>query len=72
MLPLFIPDKLLAREIAYQTIGNGLSKVMIDNKNTMWHAFPFCFGVYSLDNFKHAAKEMEEIELIKFPTILKR
>lgn len=35
VLPLYIPDKLLAREIAYQTVESDLSKVMKNNKKTM-------------------------------------
>lgn len=69
VFPLYVLDKILAREIAYQTVGNGLSKVMRERKKTMWHAFSFHCGVYSLYNFKHATKEMEEIQLMKFPTI---
>ena len=41
VLPLYILEKLLAKEIAYQTIGNGLTKILKDAKRTVWPTFPF-------------------------------
>ena len=62
VLHLYVPDNLLAREITYQTIANGLSKVLKDAKKTMWPTYPISCGVYSLDNFKHAGLEIENFQ----------
>lgn len=39
ILPPFVPDMLLAKEIVYQTIGDGLTKVIKDAKKTIWSSF---------------------------------
>jgi len=70
VLFLYVVAKILAQEIPYQTMGDGLSKVMKERKKTMWLVFPYRCGLYSLQNFKHATKDMEEIQLMNFPTIL--
>lgn len=37
VLPFYIPDKLMAREIAYQTCSvGGMSKVLKDSKKAIW------------------------------------
>lgn len=54
VLPIFIPDKFLAREIAYQIVGNGLTKVLKDAKKTTWPYFLISCGIYALENFRHA------------------
>ena len=40
--------------ISYQTIGNGLTKVLKDGKRTIWPPFPISCGTYTLENFKHS------------------
>jgi len=54
VLQLFILDKILSREINYQTIGNGISKVLKEPNKKMWPYFPAQFGIFSLGNYKHA------------------
>lgn len=39
VLPYYVPDKLLAREIAYQLV-NGISKQLKDVKKAVWPNFP--------------------------------
>ena len=67
VLHIYVPNNLLAREITYQTIVNGLSKVLKDAKKMMWPTYPISCGVYSLDNFKHAAGEIAKIQCLNFP-----
>lgn len=45
---------------------------MKESKKTMWPIFLFRCGFYSLENFKHVTKEMDEIQLMNFPTIAYR
>ena len=49
VLPLYIPDKLLAREIAYQTCGEGgLTKELKDKKKAIWPQFPIACGAFTI------------------------
>jgi len=45
VLPIYVPDKILAREIAYQTVGHGVTKVLKESKNTILPQFPIQCGV---------------------------
>ena len=47
-LPLYVPNKLLAREISYETVGNGLINALKETKKTKWPSFPINFGTYAL------------------------
>jgi len=40
VLPLYVFDKLLAREIAHQIVGKGLTKTLKDKKKYFWPSFP--------------------------------
>jgi len=71
VLPLYIPDKLLAREIAYQTYSEGsLTKDLKDKKKAIWPQFPVACGAFSLFDVGHAFTEVENVtclQLFKFP-----
>ena len=71
VLPLYVPDKLMAREIAYQTCGEGgLTKDLKENKKAIWPQFPVACGAFSLFDVGHAFKEVNNItclHLFKFP-----
>lgn len=55
VLPLYVPDKLMAREIAYQTCGEGgLTKYLKDKKKAIWPQFPVAYGAFSLFDVGHA------------------
>lgn len=71
-LPLFVPDKLLSKEVAYQTVGKGLTKVLKDAKKSTWPCFPIPCDTYALDNFKHSLVEIEQLKAFSFPAILNR
>lgn len=55
VLPWYVPDKVLVREIAYQTIGDGITHTLKECKKSLWPSFPLQCGVYELDDFKHVA-----------------
>ena len=71
VLPLYVPDKLIAREISYQTCGDiGLTKELKDKNKAIWPQFPFSCGAFSLFDVGHAFKEVNNItclQLFKFP-----
>ena len=71
VLPLYVPNKLLAREIAYQTCSKGgLTKDLKDKKKAIWPQFPITFGAFSLFDVGHAFGEVENVtclQLFKFP-----
>lgn len=36
VVPLYIPDKLLCREVVYQTIGHGITNALKDSNKRVW------------------------------------
>lgn len=62
VLPLHIPNKLLAREISYQTCGKGgLTKDLKDKKKAIWPQFPVSCGAFSLFYVGHAFTEVKNM-----------
>ena len=72
VLPLYVSNKLLAREIAYHTVGKGLNKVLKDDKKSLWPSFPVKCGSFDLANFVHATKESTQMEALRLHTLPKR
>jgi len=72
VLPLYVPDKLLARELAYQIIVAGTSRTLKDSKKQMWPIFPLRCGIFTLHDYKHAKKEVEKIQMLNLATILNK
>ena len=67
-LPLFLPDKLVCRKIARQTVLGGISKELKGVSKKVWPPFPIHIGTYSLLDFSHAKEEattLEEMKLIE-------
>lgn len=57
VLPYYALDKLMAREIAYQTASEGgLSKGLKEAKKAIWPTFPLQCGALSLHAMGHAFK----------------
>jgi hypothetical protein len=50
LLPKYVPDKLLAREIAYQTVEKGATSYLSREKKRYWPIFPLHIGQFSLLN----------------------
>ena len=72
VLPLYIPDKLLAREVAYQIVEKGMSRNLKESKKQVWPPFPLRCGTYTLHDFKHAKKEAEKTKDMSLAVIPKR
>lgn len=60
VLPLYVPDKLLAQELAYQKIVDGTSKTLRNSKKQVWPIFPLQCSVFTLHDYKHAEKETKK------------
>jgi hypothetical protein len=66
-LPLFLPDKLVCREIARKTVLGGISKELKGVQKKVWPPFPIHIGTYSLLDFGHAKAEaatLSEMRLV--------
>jgi len=72
VLLLYVPDKLLARELAYQITTAGTFKTLRISKKQSWHMFPLRCGVYTLHDYKHAEKEIGKINMLNLATIPNR
>jgi hypothetical protein len=64
-LPLFLPDKLLFREIARQTVLDRIRKELKGVSKKVWPPFPIHIGVYSLLDFVHAKAKAMNLEEMK-------
>ena len=72
VLPLYVLNKLLAREIACQMVEKGLTKNLKDAKKQLWPAFPIRCSIYSLHEYKHAQAEAEKIRGLNLVVIPRR
>ena len=61
VLPLYVPDTLLAREISYQTVGDGLTKTLKEAKNI--------YGLHSLSNVLYIPYMISSMLLLKLITL---
>ena len=69
LFPIYIPDKLLYREVPYQIIGHLITKYLKDSNKKFWPKFPLTFGTFSLYNYGHDKKELKHIDILNFDTI---
>lgn len=72
VLPLYIPDKLLAREISYQIMAESVTQTLKEEKKRGWPSFPLKIGVFTLQNYKHAEKEATKMQTLSLATIPSR
>jgi len=56
VLPYYVLDKLLAREIAYQTVGDAITKTLKEKKKSIWQTFPLQCGAFALHHLWHETK----------------
>jgi hypothetical protein len=54
ILPKYVPKKLLAKEIAYQIVGDGTSYFLLEISKRLWPRFPIRVGRFTLLNVPHA------------------
>jgi len=68
VLPFYVHDKLMLREIAYQTCGvEGMKKVLKDFKMAIRPQFPLVYGVFALFDLGHAFKEVGNMLSLQLP-----
>jgi len=72
VLPLYISDKMLAREIAYQISAESTTQMLKKEKKKGWPSFPLRCGLYTLHDLKHAEKEATKIQSLTLETIPNR
>jgi hypothetical protein len=68
-LPLFIPDKLACREVAWKTVIGGVSKELKGYLKKVWPSFPIRMNSYPLLDFGHAKAEVAAQEDLKLASI---
>jgi hypothetical protein len=64
-LPSLIPDRLVCRKIARQTVICGISKEIKGFSKKVWSPFPIPLNTYSLLDFRHAKSKAAALEDIK-------
>jgi hypothetical protein len=64
-LPNFLPDRLVCREVAYQTVIGGISKELKAAQKKVWPTFPLQVGMFSLQDFGHSKVEVVALEDVK-------
>jgi hypothetical protein len=57
LLAKYVHDKLLGKEIAYQTIDVGITVFLVASSKRIWPNFPIKVGRFTLLNVPHARKE---------------
>jgi hypothetical protein len=68
-LPIFLPNRLVCREVAHQTVSGGITKELKATHKRVWPTFPIQVGVFSLSDFGHAKVEASALEDIKLVDI---
>jgi hypothetical protein len=68
-LPKFLPDRLVCREVSYQTVMGGIGKELKAAQKKVWPTFPLQVGKFSLLNFGHSKVEATTLEDVKLVDI---
>jgi hypothetical protein len=68
-LPQFLPDKLVCREVAYQTVAIGITKELKATQKKVWPTFPIQVGIFTLLDFGHTKVEVVSLEDVKLVDI---
>ena len=64
-MPIFVPDRLALKEIAFQTVGvAALVRLTWHSKKT-WPTFPISIGRCTLSNRQHAEREARDLERLQ-------
>jgi hypothetical protein len=64
-LPQFLLDRLVCREVAYQTIAGGINKELKATQKKVWITFPIQVGMFKLLDFCHSKVESTTLEDVK-------
>ena len=62
LLPSYVPDRLLLKEIAYQTGVKGIVVVLASMSKKVWPTFPIHLSPYIINNVPHAHVEAHGLE----------
>jgi hypothetical protein len=68
-LPKFLPDRLVCREVAYQTVAGGIAKDLKVAQKKVWPTFPIQVGMFTLLDFGHSKVEAAALEDVKLVDI---
>jgi hypothetical protein len=68
-LPKFLPDRLVCREVSYQTVTGGINKELKVAQKKVWPTFPLWVGMFSLLDFGHSKVEAAALEDVKLVNI---
>jgi len=68
-LPQFLPNMLVSREVAYQTIVGGISNELKAAQKKNWPTFPIQVGMFTFLDFGHSKVEVAALEDIKLVDI---
>lgn len=73
MLPYYVPDKLMAKEISHQIASRGgMIYTLKESKKAFWPALPVQCEAFSLHDLGHAFKEEKNILPLQLPKFLGR
>jgi hypothetical protein len=67
-LPKFLPNRLVCREVAYQTVFADITKELKVAQKRIWPAYPIQVGIFSLSDFGHAKVEASALDDITLYT----
>jgi hypothetical protein len=62
ILPKYVTDKLLDKEILYQIMEVGITYFLLSSNKNLWPRFPINVGRFTLTNGPHARKEAKVLE----------
>jgi hypothetical protein len=68
-LPQFLPDRLVCREVAYQTVAGGITKELKAAQKKVWPNFPIQVGMFTLLDFGQSKVEDTTLEDVKLVDI---
>jgi hypothetical protein len=65
----FLPDRLVCREVAHQTVLDGIIKYLKALQKKLWPTFPLQIGMFTLLDFGNSKVEVTALEDIKIVNI---
>jgi hypothetical protein len=68
-LPQFLPNRLVCREVAYQTVAGGINKELKAAQKKVWPTFPIQVDMFTLLDFCHYKVEVATLEDVKLVDI---
>ena len=69
VLPKFLPDRLVLREVAHQIVKGGIGIELKAAQKKSWPIFPVHIRKFSLQNLGHSKVEAEALEEVKLVNI---